>query len=218
MDGLAHCLGALENAGIGQRAVACHEAADHQRAPYAIRNGAGRCAGKERLLQWRERRSHRRTMPLKMTDRIRRIDKESCGAGVNLRCPTGVLWVGHKKCALSILAMASCSGHRVGYHKTPQRQYRELLGEPVAARCVGEPWSYHLQGSLCDGHQPRARGWGAAWQDGCPRCADRGCEVQPTTEDTLATTWHCCCDSDHKNAHPPADCRNCAGAAMLFPT
>jgi len=96
MDGLAHCLGALENAGIGQRAVACHEAADHQRAPYAIRNGAGRCAGKERLLQWRERRSHRRTMPLKMTDRIRRIDKESCGAGVNLRCPTGVLWVGHK--------------------------------------------------------------------------------------------------------------------------
>jgi hypothetical protein len=109
---------------------------------------------------------------------------------------------GSQKCALSVLAMASCSGHRVGYHKMPQRQYRELLGEPVAARCVGEPWSYHLQGSLCDGHQARARGWGAAWQDGCPRCADRGCEVRPTTEDTLATTWHCCCDSDHKNARP----------------
>src|SRR6516164_10810377 len=88
---------------------------------------------------------------------------------------------GSQKCAPSVLAMAPCSGHRVGYHKTPQRQYRELLGEPVAAPCVGEPWSYHLQGSLCDGHQPRARGRGAAWQDGCPRCADRGCEVRPTT-------------------------------------
>src|SRR6516162_5200351 len=73
MDGLANRLGALKNAGICQRAVACHEAADHQRAPYAMRNLPGRCAGQERLLQWREWRSHRRTMPLKMTDRIRRM-------------------------------------------------------------------------------------------------------------------------------------------------
>jgi len=184
MDGLAHRLGALKNAGIGQCAVACHEAADHQRAPYAMRNLPGRCAGQERLLQWREWRSHRRTMPLKMTDRIRRM------------LAAGIGWVTIKR----------RNGSIVSCWENPLR--RLALGSPgvTTSRALSA-----MGTSLAHG------GGELLGKTGAHGAPTEGAKFD-RRPDTLATTWHCCCDSDHKNAHPPANCRNCAGAAMLFHT
>ena len=168
-------------------------------------------------MQWRERRSHRRTMPLKMTDRIRRIAKESCGAGVNLRCPTGVLWVGHKNAlhpfwrwrlaaAIGWATIKRRNGSIVSCWENPLR--RVALGSPgvTTSRALSA-----MGTSLAHG------GGELLGKTGAHGAPTEGAKFD-RRPDTLATTWHCCCDSDHKNAHPPADCRNCAGAAMLFPT